>query len=341
MSNHVIWASGAQETDVQAPPAEKQVQGWTKEAPPHEWFNWYMNRTDTRLSQLEEPQLGTSYTSFAGTRGKTIAAGEKFTLPVSYIVGADNLRVYLDGIRCYPGEDQQYMEAGSPGTYSNYIRWNDAIPDKYDISVDIPVKGQDKVALLTGTVTMEELTQQIASALANSKFQHVSGGSREYSPGGSRPSVLVVGSSYTVPQYEVGSNKLFVTLKGLLCTPGVEYLEVGTPGSMSTTIAWTTEIPTEASINAYTYDSHGRIDSPGDTRAAVIPAGTEFTVPRYIVGSKRLMVCVNGLLCTPGVEYHEIGDLGTASTTITWTFDVEVNLDITAYTFGEVQAALV
>ena len=53
MQDNVIWASEAPEANIAAPSSDKQAQGWTKETPPFEWFNWHMNRTDKRLVNLE------------------------------------------------------------------------------------------------------------------------------------------------------------------------------------------------------------------------------------------------------------------------------------------------
>ena len=74
MQDNVIWASGAPEANIAAPSSDKQVQGWTKETPPFEWFNWYMNRTDSRLTQLEEPWTASVFTSAAGIRPEVLQA---------------------------------------------------------------------------------------------------------------------------------------------------------------------------------------------------------------------------------------------------------------------------
>ena len=61
--------------------------------------------------------------------------------------------------------------------------------------------------------------------------------------------------------------------------------------------------------------------SPADTRAALIVAGTDYAVPAYIVGSGRLQVFIDGVLCAGGSDtdacvYSEVGAKGDASTAI-------------------------
>lgn len=141
MQANVIWASEAPKNNVAAPSTDKQKQGWIKEVPPHEWFNWYMNRTDSRLTQLEEPWTAHIFTSAAGSREEAVPANEKFQLPAKYIVGAGQLRVFLDGILCEAGEREQYVEAGQAGDLSDYIRFNDTIDPSHDIRIEIPVSG--------------------------------------------------------------------------------------------------------------------------------------------------------------------------------------------------------
>lgn len=87
MSRHTIWAGKAVDKDVVAPPVEKQEQGWVEEVPPHEWFNWYMRRTDTRLNELEEPVSYIILDLPASERTSDIKKGARFNLPASYTVG--------------------------------------------------------------------------------------------------------------------------------------------------------------------------------------------------------------------------------------------------------------
>ena len=61
------------------------------------------------------------------------------------------------------------------------------------------------------------------------------------------------------------------------------------------------------------------------SRSAVISSGTAWTVPSYTMGDNSLSVFVNGLLCIKGQQYAEA-----SSTTITFTFDVPTDFELTA-----------
>jgi hypothetical protein len=47
------WASQASAADIKTPTDARIVSGWVVEQPLHTYFNWHMNRTDDRLTQLE------------------------------------------------------------------------------------------------------------------------------------------------------------------------------------------------------------------------------------------------------------------------------------------------
>lgn len=147
MATHVIWADQAPPEAVEAPPLERQQRGWTREAPPHEWFNWHMRRTDTRLADLERPWLRDTLHSPAGTRPGVLRAGEPFAVP-EYTVGADRLEIRLDGIPCLPGEAAQYMEVGEAGEQSCHIAWNDDIDASFDILIRAPRKVEAEYVIL-------------------------------------------------------------------------------------------------------------------------------------------------------------------------------------------------
>ena len=217
MQANVIWASEAPKNNVAAPSTDKQKQGWIKEVPPHEWFNWYMNRTDSRLTQLEEPWTAHIFTSAAGSREEAIPANEKFQLPAKYIVGAGQLRVFLDGILCEAGEREQYVEAGQAGDLSDYIRFNDTIDPSHDIRIEIPVSGLQNAGILDGTiVTVKDLMRLIVqSAMLDYGLGVIT--ERADSLPGTRLKEYADGDTYTVPQYLVGGNGLQVFVDGLLC----------------------------------------------------------------------------------------------------------------------------
>lgn len=52
-SPYKSWASQADATNIKTPSDARIVGGWVVEQPLHTYFNWHMNRTDTRLAALE------------------------------------------------------------------------------------------------------------------------------------------------------------------------------------------------------------------------------------------------------------------------------------------------
>lgn len=261
MQDNVIWASEAPEANIAAPSSDKQAQGWTKETPPFEWFNWHMNRTDRRLTQLEEPWTANIFTSAAGTRSEVILAEDKFQLPAKYIVGAGQLRVFLDGILCEAGAENQYVEAGQIGELSDYIRFNDDIDPAHDIRVEIPVSGIQKVGILDeNIVTIKDLMKLIVqSAMLDYGLGIVT--SREDSLPGTRLKDYASGDSYTVPKYLTGTNSLQVFVDGLLCVRGVDYDEAPDDGLPAVTITWRRDVPVASTVSVIAQDVRATIIS--------------------------------------------------------------------------------
>ena len=77
----------------------------------------------------------------------------------------------------------------------------------------------------------------------------------------------------------------------------------------------------------------GELLSYGGTRSAVIPANTDWAVPRYEVGSKKLDVYLAGEQCSAGedpahAQYKEVGNKGSMSTVVQWHDDIPVEYDI-------------
>lgn len=74
--------------------------------------------------------------------------------------------------------------------------------------------------------------------------------------------------------------------------------------------------------------------SAAGTRQAPIPAGTDFTVPPYTVGTRRLEVFLDGLRCISGeaatAQYAEVGETGALSTLIRWHDAIPPECDILA-----------
>ena len=77
----------------------------------------------------------------------------------------------------------------------------------------------------------------------------------------------------------------------------------------------------------------GELLSYGGTRSAVIPANTDWAVPRYEVGSKKLQVFLAGVPCFPGDDpekdqFREVGQPGSMSTAIQWHDEIPTDYDI-------------
>ncbi len=70
--------------------------------------------------------------SAADSGRAAIAVNGTYTVP-SYVVGAGQLRVSLEGCECYP--DEQYSEVGTAGAASTRIKWLCAVPTDYTIGV--------------------------------------------------------------------------------------------------------------------------------------------------------------------------------------------------------------
>ena len=77
--------------------------------------------------------------------------------------------------------------------------------------------------------------------------------------------------------------------------------------------------------------------SPANSREEVVEAGTNFTVPEYVVGSNTLEFFWNGLLCIAGADntyqYKEVGTTGSKSTVIQFWDDVKQDVEIYARTY--------
>lgn len=81
-------------------------------------------------------------------------------------------------------------------------------------------------------------------------------------------------------------------------------------------------------------DPSARIQlSASGTRTAEIAANTNYMVPSYIVGSGRLQVFLDGVLCAGGADadtctYKEVGTSGKSSTTIQFHQDIATDYEI-------------
>lgn len=89
------------------------------------------------LSQMPESSAPEEMVSRPDTRSETVRAGADFAVP-AYVVGAKQLQVWMDGVKCEPGKDAavaSWEEVGEAGAVSAVIRWHDAIPPHIGICV--------------------------------------------------------------------------------------------------------------------------------------------------------------------------------------------------------------
>lgn len=342
MGKYSIWASDALAQDKLAPPAEKQAQGWIEETPPHEWFNWHMNRTDMRLDDLETHVAYTILDMPPYERDDTIMAGQRFDLPEKYIVGENQLHVYLDGILCLPGGANQYLECGEPHSESTYIRWNDDITPDYHIRVEIPRRAIEPIIfadeVLVGKVNdMAKRLEKLEEPVYSTRLD---------SPANTRVDTVNPGDIFTLDaEYVVGANQLQVFKNGVLLYENADYEEIGIVGNKATDIRFLKPVNVKDSIRAYIatrnaeeftvlggatslktveekvaeYTNETRVDKLVDER---IEAMADQEVPPYRVGANALKVYKNGVLLVPNRDYSENSDNGEISNRIIWNASV-------------------
>lgn len=350
MQKHTVWAGKAPEKDVLAPSVEKQERGWAEENPPHEWFNWHMRRTDLRLNSLEEPVSYKILDLPASERTRDIKKGERFNLPASYTVGSGQLHVYLDGILCHEGPDQQYVECGQEYAESDYIRWNDNIPAEFDIRVEIPLRSQEPAIYAD-----EKIVGDVRSLLDRvARLEEPVFSTRLDSPAGTRPDIIKAGEIFTFEgEYVVGANQLQVFKNGILLYAGADYEEAGIAGEKASDIIFLKDVEISDSIRAYIAtrgseeytiiagasslksleDKIGemvRQNRRDDLVESRIEALADYSVPAYRPGKNELRIYKNGRLLVPNRDYSENTDDGDISTRIIWNASVDANTLITA-----------
>lgn len=349
MSRQTVWAGKAPDKDVIAPPVEKQEQGWTEEVPPHEWFNWHMRRTDTRLNDLEQPVSYRILDLPAKDRNRDIKKGERFNLPAPYMVGTGQLHVYLDGILCHEGEDRQYVECGPEYAESAYIRWNDDIPAEFDIRVEIPL-----LSLEPAIYADEQVVGNVRSLMERvSRLEEPLFSTRLDSPAGTRPETIRAGEIFTFEgEYVVGANQLQIFKNGILLYAGADYLEMGEAGEKASDVIFLKDVDISDNIRAYIAvrgsDEYTIIAGASSLKTLEekivemtrqnrrdevvrkrIEALADYSVPPYRPGKNELRVYKNGLLLTPNRDYSENADDGEISTRIIWNASVDANTLIT------------
>lgn len=132
-----------------------------------------------------------------------------------------------------------------------------------------------------------------------------------------RDSVLTAGSAFAVPQYTLGSDNIMVFRDGLLCIEGEsgQYQE-----ATETTITFNEDLAIDTQIVVIGPTSAKFVSA---SRSSVVSAGSSFAVPKYEMGSGRLSIFYNGVLCIEGSQYNE-----ETVDTITFADDLPTDVEI-------------
>lgn len=249
-----------------------------------------------------------------------------------YIVGSKRIQLWADGDYLPQGADGMWEEYGNEGETSNIVR------------VLGNVNAGSKLTVRVGDSTGRSLAVMADFVVA------------QLSSSGSRSAVVTAGSDFTVPEYVVGSGRLQIWMDGLLCMAGDDpalhtYKEVGPVGGVSTVIQfhqdigqsfeiYTRALTTRAVVGTSQQmplmpDAASVLLSAGGSRGDVIAAGSDFTVPDYVVGSNRLQVFMDGLLCMAGNDpdihtYQEVEVADGLSNIIRFHEEVPVRFEIFA-----------
>lgn len=67
-----------------------------------------------------------------------------------------------------------------------------------------------------------------------------------------------------------------------------------------------------------------------ETRSANIASGDTYTVPEYVVGCNNLAVYLDGVRAFAGIDFTEVGDADTLSTSITFNNSIAKDVQIVA-----------
>ena len=142
--------------------------------------------------------------------------------------------------------------------------------------------------------------------------------SRKVFTSSNRSAVLTAGTAFEVPEYEKDGNALSILLNGLLCTRGVEYVEVTTAS-----ISFTSDVPVDFEITAVVISGSGagtQTIQTDESRDAVLTAGTAYAVPSHPLAENRVSVFLDGVAYT---GFHEV-----SQTTITFDDDIPAAMQI-------------
>lgn len=65
---------------------------------------------------------------------------------------------------------------------------------------------------------------------------------------GSRADIITANTDFVIIPYQVGGNRLIISLDGIECFPDIQYKEVGTTGNSSNVIHWKMDVPIKYDI---------------------------------------------------------------------------------------------
>ena len=65
---------------------------------------------------------------------------------------------------------------------------------------------------------------------------------------GSRADIITANTDFVIIPYQVGGNRLTISLNGIECFPGIQYKEVGTTDDSSNVIHWKMDVPIKYDI---------------------------------------------------------------------------------------------
>ncbi len=79
--------------------------------------------TDYSLSDIAAALVRDPVQTISESRDSELSAGTEYTVP-QYVVGRNNLVVYLDGVRLFAGAESGFTEIGEAGSLSTAIKFS-------------------------------------------------------------------------------------------------------------------------------------------------------------------------------------------------------------------------
>lgn len=135
------------------------------------------------------------------------------------------------------------------GGSTNYI-WLDEVPTHADIASTYPAPTNGNAVVVTVDETYN--SKRTWYRYVNDAWEFMGlyfGETAASEVEESRAEVITASTDYTIPvDYYVAKGQLAIFMDGIRATKGVDYVEIGTDGSLSTTIQFLYDIPTNTSI---------------------------------------------------------------------------------------------